>query len=90
MNSCGKCNGRKGKGHLYFPQKKYWYELYHRNEQICNSEKPLEEIIVRNLGNNKDERLQKLIDLRDLCIELHMLEWEGPIEMNEPLHYYKN
>ena len=90
VNSCGKCNGRKGKGHLYFPKKKYWYELYHRNEQICNSEKPLEEIIVRNLGNNKDERLQKLIDLRDLCIELHMLEWEGPIEMNEPLHYYKN
>ena len=90
VNSCKECNGPNGKWHLRFPEKKYWYELHGRNEQMCNSEKPLEMTIVSNLGNNKDERFQKLSFLRDQCIELHMLEWEGPIEMNEPLHYYKD
>ena len=89
VNSCKECNGPNGKWYD-FPEKKYWYELYGRNEQMCNSEKPLEKTIVSILGNNKDERFQKLISLRDQCIELHMSEWEGPIEMNEPLHYYKN
>ena len=49
--------------------------------------KPLELTIQSNLGKTKDERFQKLIELRDLCIELHMLEWEGPSEMHGPLLY---
>ena len=90
VNACVECNGPKGKWHLYFPKKQFWYELHARNEQICNSEKPLEIILQNNLGKTKEERLQKLIELRDLCIELHMIEWDGPIEIFNSLQYYKN
>jgi len=87
VNACKECNGPKGKWYIFFPTKKYWHELHSRNEQMCNSEKPLELTLQSNLGKTKDERFQKLIELRDLCKELHMLEWEGPSEMHGLLHY---
>ena len=70
--------------------KEFWYELHSRNEQMCNSEKPLELTLQSNLGKTTEQRLQKLIELRDLCFELYLKEWEGPIEIYGPLHYYKN
>ena len=57
---------------------------------MCNSEKPLELTLQSNLGKTTEQRLQKLIELRDLCFELYFKEWEGPIEIYGPLHYYKN
>ena len=90
VNACQKCNGPKGKWHIYFPKKEFWYELHSRNEQMCNSEKPLELTLQSNLGKTTEQRLQKLIELRDLCFELYLKEWEGPIEIYGPLHYYKN
>ncbi len=57
---------------------------------MCNSEKPLELTLQSNLGKTTEQRLQKLIELRDLCFELYLKEWEGPIEIYGPLHYYKN
>ena len=87
VNACKKCNGPKGKWHLYFPKKKFWYELHSRNEQMCNSEKPLELTLQSNLGKTKEQRFQKLVELRDLCFELHMQEWEGPSEMYGPMQF---
>ena len=57
---------------------------------MCNSEKPLELTLQSNLGKTTEQRLQKLIELRDLCFELYLNEWEGPLEMYGSLHYYKN
>ena len=90
VNACKKCNGPNGKWHIFFPKKKFWHEIHSRNEQMCNSEKPLESYLQSHLGKTTKERFQKLIELRDLCIELHMLEWEGPSEMYGPMHYYEN
>ena len=36
-----------------------------------------------------NERFQKLVELRDLCFELYMQEWEGPSEMYGPMQYDK-
>ena len=54
------------------------------------TEKPLELTLQSNLGKTKEQRFQKLVELRDLCFELHMQEWEGPSEMYGPMQYDKN
>ena len=68
-------------------KKKFWNELHARNEQMCNSEKPLELTLQSNLGKSKEQRLQKLIELRDLCFELYMQEWEGPTEIYDSMQF---
>ena len=88
VNACEDCNGPNGKWHLYIPSKEYWHELHARNEQICNSDKPLEKTIQSNLGMTSEERHQKLVKLKQLCNEFSMQDWK-PKKTYGELHYYR-